>query len=70
MPELDFIDVTDVNSGRTSSLSIYGKQLPSGVLNVVGVLHHGTKITFDTQNAQKLADYLYANFDLTLPSLK
>lgn len=66
--ELDFIDMKDVNSGRTSSLSIYGKHLPKGVLGVVGVLPHGTKITFDTDNAQKLADYLHANFDINLPS--
>lgn len=70
MPELDFIDVRDVNSCRVSSLSIHGKRLPKGALGVVGGLDHGSEITFDTKNAQKLVDYLYANFDLTLPSLK
>ena len=69
MPELDFIDIKDANSDRTSSLSINGNTLSKGELCVLGVLEHGTVITFDNQNAQKLADYLFANFDITLPSL-
>ena len=61
MPDkpLDFIDLRETSTGRTSSLSIYGKQKDSDKLRITGGLMHRDKIVPNTvQDADKLILWL------------
>jgi len=56
---LDFIDLVEPSTGRTSSLAIYGKRKDSDKLRITGGLEHGDKMIPKTvQDADKLINWL------------
>ena len=46
---LSIISVKDIESDRTSSIAIHPDE--PGIFKIVGVLTHGSKVTFDKRNA-------------------
>ena len=54
---LQYIDVQRIYEHTdTASLSLSNKR--PDMLEIVGGLNHGTKISFDAKNAQKMIDWL------------
>lgn len=60
MSALNWIDVIEPKTGRTSALAIGGRD-DNGLLTVTGVLPHGTQIEPKTRaDADKLIEWLQA----------